>query len=279
MMMGWWQKPKEGKIDPCCSGLFHQECGPWLCTPWVSGTIWWVNDRTIPEWPKEDPQEYKMRSSVESPMKFKLEKKHCREFLLWLSGLQIWLQRLQGTGRALAWHSGLRIWHCCSCGISRSSESDSLSGLRTSLCLFWPDSSASLGLSLSLSSHWIGYAWFFILISFLFSFLFFFGFSGTHLQHMEVLTGAIAAGLHHSHSNTGSKLWPTYTTAHSNAGSLTHWAGPGIEPASSRIPVGFVSTAPQWELPLYLNFWKQILPPDEWKRLEVWIMTLYTQIA
>ena len=41
----------------------------------------------------------------------------------------------------------------------------------------------------------------------------------------------------------------TYTTAHTNSGSLTHWARPGIKPASSWILVGFVSAAPQWELP------------------------------
>ena len=41
----------------------------------------------------------------------------------------------------------------------------------------------------------------------------------------------------------------TYTTAHGNTRSLTHWARPGIEPMSSRILVGFISTAPQWELP------------------------------
>ena len=36
--------------------------------------------------------------------------------------------------------------------------------------------------------------------------------------------GAVAAGLHHSHSNAKSKpcLLVTYTTAHDNAGSLTH---------------------------------------------------------
>ena len=40
----------------------------------------------------------------------------------------------------------------------------------------------------------------------------------------------------------------TYTTAHGNAGSLTHWARPGIERASSWFLVGFVSTAPRREL-------------------------------
>ena len=40
----------------------------------------------------------------------------------------------------------------------------------------------------------------------------------------------------------------TYTTSHSNPGSLTHWAGPGIKYSSSWILVGFVSTEPQQEL-------------------------------
>ena len=45
--------------------------------------------------------------------------------------------------------------------------------------------------------------------------------------------GAAAAGLHHSHSN---------------AGSLTHGARLGIEPATSWFLVRFVSTAPWQEL-------------------------------
>ena len=53
-------------------------------------------------------------------------------------------------------------------------------------------------------------------------------------------TGAITAGPHHSHTRS-----VTYTTAHGNAGSLTHWTRPGIEPATSWFLVGFVSTAPQ----------------------------------
>ena len=40
----------------------------------------------------------------------------------------------------------------------------------------------------------------------------------------------------------------TYTTAHGNAGSLTHWPRPGIEPASSRMLVRFVSAEPRQEL-------------------------------
>ena len=51
------------------------------------------------------------------------------------------------------------------------------------------------------------------------------------------------------------QIWATsvtYTTAHGNAGSSTHWAGPGIEPATSWFLVRFISAAPQWELPYYV---------------------------
>ena len=41
----------------------------------------------------------------------------------------------------------------------------------------------------------------------------------------------------------------TYTTVHSNAGSLTHWARPGIEPMSSWMLVRLVSTELWRELP------------------------------
>ena len=39
----------------------------------------------------------------------------------------------------------------------------------------------------------------------------------------------------------------TYTPAHGNSRSLTHWVKPGIKPATSLFLVGFVSTAPRWE--------------------------------
>ena len=45
--------------------------------------------------------------------------------------------------------------------------------------------------------------------------------------------GATASGLYHSHSNVRSELSWTYTTACSNTESLTHWARPGIKPATS----------------------------------------------
>ena len=44
---------------------------------------------------------------------------------------------------------------------------------------------------------------------------------------------------------------PTYTTAHGNAGSLTHGRRSGIEPSTSWFIVGFVSPVPQRKLSLY----------------------------
>ena len=40
----------------------------------------------------------------------------------------------------------------------------------------------------------------------------------------------------------------------SNNGSLTHWKGPGIEPTSSWILVGFVTMEPHWEPPKSSHF-------------------------
>ena len=40
----------------------------------------------------------------------------------------------------------------------------------------------------------------------------------------------------------------TYTSAHSNAGSPTHWTKPGIKPTSLWILVRFFSTVSQWKL-------------------------------
>ena len=77
--------------------------------------------------------------------------------------------------------------------------------------------------------------------------LFFLPFLGPHLQHMEVPRlrgpiGAVGASLCQSHSNMGSRLrLVTYTTAHGNTRSLTHWARPGMEPATSSFLVGLVN--------------------------------------
>ena len=44
----------------------------------------------------------------------------------------------------------------------------------------------------------------------------------------------------------------SYTTAHCNAGSLTYWGRPGIEPASSQILVRFISSEPWVELHFFI---------------------------
>ena len=57
---------------------------------------------------------------------------------------------------------------------------------------------------------------------------------------------AATTSLHHSH-----QIWAesaTYTIAHGNTRSLTHWVGPGIKPASSWMLVRFVSAEPQRKL-------------------------------
>ena len=61
---------------------------------------------------------------------------------------------------------------------------------------------------------------------------------------------AAAASLYHSRSNAGSepRLQPT-PQFKVNTRSLTHWARPRIEPASSWMLIRFVSTEPQCELP------------------------------
>ena len=75
-----------------------------------------------------------------------------------------------------------------------------------------------------------------------------------HLWHLEVprleVQSDTAAGLHHNHSNAGSKphLQPTPQLM-AKPRSLTHQARPEIRPASSWILVGFISAAPQQELP------------------------------
>ena len=62
--------------------------------------------------------------------------------------------------------------------------------------------------------------------------------------------GAEPASLHHSHSNVASepRLQPTPQLAHGNAGSLAHRVMRRIEPATSCLPVGFVTA----ELPCEL---------------------------
>ena len=90
---------------------------------------------------------------------------------------------------------------------------------------------------------------------FLFSFLLFFFLSLLELHTWQVYgssqarswIGATAASLCHRHNSTWT-MSVTYITAHGNAGSLTHWVRPRIEPTSSWILVGFITTKPWWKL-------------------------------
>ena len=66
--------------------------------------------------------------------------------------------------------------------------------------------------------------------------LIYFCFLGLHAQHMEVHRLGVQSELQ----------LLGYTTAHSNARSLTHWASPGVKPATSLFLVGFVSAVP-WQ--------------------------------
>ena len=52
----------------------------------------------------------------------------------------------------------------------------------------------------------------------------------------------------------------TYITAHSSAGSLTHWAKPGIEPATSWFLVGFVNHWAMTGTPMYHFLYMLDLP-------------------
>jgi len=62
-----------------------------------------------------------------------------------------------------------------------------------------------------------------------------------------IVIGATAASHRHSHSQIQASS-VTYTTAHGNTRSLTHWARPGIKPATSWFLVRFISAMPRQEL-------------------------------
>ena len=86
-----------------------------------------------------------------------------------------------------------------------------------------------------------------------------------HLLHMEVARGQIraaAANLHHSHQpHQIQAASATYAAACGNSGSLTHWARPGIDPASSwtlcQIPNLLSHNGNYWRYFLIVaNWWK-----------------------
>ena len=70
---------------------------------------------------------------------------------------------------------------------------------------------------------------------------------------------AVAAGLHQSHSNARSEL-RLQPTPQLRATPDPQPTEPGIEPTTSWFQVGFISAAPQWELPIFnfLNFYSTV---------------------
>ena len=92
-----------------------------------------------------------------------------------------------------------------------------------------------------LVKSWWGY-----LVIFEFWIFLFFCFLGPHLKHMEVLRLGVKSELQllvytTATETAGSEPYATYTAAPGNAGSVTHWARPGIKPESSWMLVGFVT--------------------------------------
>ena len=80
-------------------------------------------------------------------------------------------------------------------------------------------------------------------------------FLGMHLRHMEIPRLGVESELQQHQIRAESA---TYTTAHGNAGSLTHWLRPRIKPASSQILVGFINCWTTQGIPIqyihYFNF-------------------------
>ena len=101
----------------------------------------------------------------------------------------------------------------------------------------------------------------FFLFLFFFFFFFFLHFRATPMAHGSSQARLVVESelqlLAYITATQDPAMSTTYTTAHSNPRFLTHWARPGTESASSWLPVGFISTVPQWELPdnyLIYNF-------------------------
>ena len=90
---------------------------------------------------------------------------------------------------------------------------------------------------------------------FTFIYLFIFVLLGPHPWHTEIPRLRVKLELQLPASATATAtqaVSATYTTAWGNTRSLTHWARPGIEPASLWILVRFISAAPQWEFYLVI---------------------------
>ena len=92
-------------------------------------------------------------------------------------------------------------------------------------------------------SIYLQFYWVFFIFKFI-DFFFFLLFLGPHLQHMEVsqARGWIMLPAYAiARATTDPSQSVTYTIAHCNVRSLTHWVRPGIELVSLLILVGFLT--------------------------------------
>ena len=154
------------------------------------------------------------------------------EFLLWLSRLRTWhsvCEDVDSNPGLAQWVRELRIWHCCGCGVDYSCSSDSTPSLGTSIChRCGPKKKKKKRITLhTLRSNGI--------IGFI-GFMGFCLFVCLFLGHACSVWTFPGQGL-----NQSCRCQPTpqprqfriravsatYTTAHGNAGALTHWADQG----------------------------------------------------
>ena len=116
------------------------------------------------------------------------------------------------------------------------------------------------------------------IVSFPVWFLFsFFVFLGLHPWHMKVSSLGVESELQLLAYTTATAMQDpshVYMEDHGNAGSLTHWARPEMEPVSSWMLVRFVSAEPRQELPLYGFFHNHWRPLASW-----WKQIFYSLIT
>ena len=72
--------------------------------------------------------------------------------------------------------------------------------------------------------------------------------SSQAMGQIEATAASLQHSLHHCSDGRIQATSVTYTTAHGNAGSLTHWTKPRLKSASPWILVGFITAEPRQKL-------------------------------
>ena len=195
------------------------------------------------------------------------------QFLLWLIELRTSLVSVRMLVQSLASLSRLKIWLCHKlwCGVGHRL------GLDVVLLWLWPAAAAPIR-SLAWELHVqqvrpLKKKDYLAQLPFFFFFLFFsfFGPPGD-IWRFPGWGSNWSYSFQPALQQLG--IWAksaTFTTAHSNAGSLTHWVRPGIEPKTSWFLVGFVSSKPWRELaaPYIWGYW-----PRRWSNSKIQISGL-----